>query len=384
MAAMVIGLWGLIFAIGFMNGFMDGYLSNALKHEYSHIQIHHPDFKQDQDIKYNIQKGIEKVQQIRAIDNVKAATHRTVVNGMISSAKASAGVKVLGVDTLLEKQVTSFDQLIKEGTYFKSVKRNPLIIGEKLADKLKIKLRSKVVLTFQNQEGDIVSEAFRVAGIFNAKSPALNEAVVMVNHRDINKSLGDKDLVSEIAIYLNDPDRIEEDYRAIAGIFPEYQVKPWRELAPELSLVVDQSSTNIYILMTIFMTALIFGIINTMLMAVLERIRELGMLMAIGMNKLRLFFMITIETIYLGLVACPVGLFLGYLTINYFHQYGLDLSNYAEGLQKVGYETIIYPIISGNHYMMLSAGIFLTTIIASVYPSLKAIKLKPVEALRKI
>ena len=383
-SAMVIGLWGLIFAIGFMNGFMDSYLSNALKHEYSHIQIHHPNFKRDQEIKYSIRQGIGKVKEIGAIDNVKAVTHRTVINAMIGSAKASAGVKVLGVDTLLEKKVTAFDQLIADGTYFKSVKRNPLIIGEKLADKLKVKLKSKLVLTFQNHEGDIVSQAFRVAGIFNAKSPVLNESVVMVNYKDLNKSLGDGALVSEIAIYLNDPDKIQENYEMITAILPEYQVERWNELAPELSLIVEQSGTNIYILVIIFMTALIFGIINTMLMAVLERIKELGMLMAIGMNKLRLFFMITIETVYLGLVACPAGLFLGYLTINYFHRFGLDLSAYAEGLQKVGYEPVIYPIISGNHYFILSLGIFITTIIASIYPSLKAIKLKPAEALRKI
>ena len=166
--------------------------------------------------------------------------------------------------------------------------------------------------------------------------------------------------------------------------YPDTRWKNGKELAPELSLIVEQSSTNIYILVIIFMTALIFGIVNTMLMAVLERIRELGMLKAIGMNKLRLFLMITIETVYLGLVACPAGLFLGYLTINYFHQYGLDLSSYAQGLQKIGYETVIYPGISGNHYLILSAGIFITTVIASIYPSFKAVKLKPVEALRKI
>ena len=168
------------------------------------------------------------------------------------------------------------------------------------------------------------------------------------------------------------------------GLAEYLNVQVGDTLAPELSLIVEQSGTNIYILVIIFMTALIFGIINTMLMAVLERIKELGMLMAIGMNKLRLFFMITIETVYLGLVACPAVLFLGYLTINYFHRFGLDLSAYAEGLQKVGYEAVIYPIISGNHSFILSLGIFITTIIASIYPSLKAIKLKPAEALRKV
>ncbi len=383
-SAMVVGLWGLIFAIGFMSGFMDSYLSNALKYEYSHIQIHHPDFKQDQEIKYNIKQGIKKVAEIAADANVTAATHRTVVNAMIGSAKASSGVKVLGVDSLLEKEVTSFDQLITEGTYFKSVRRNPLLIGEKLAEKLKVKLRSKIVLTFQNLEGDIVSEAFMVAGIFNAKSPILNETVVMVNFRDINKNLGDKNLVSEIAVYLNDVDKIDESQEAISSILPDYRVEKWDKLAPELSLIVQQSQTNVYILVTIFMTALIFGIINTMLMAVLERIKELGMLMAIGMNKAKVFVMIIIETVFLGLVACPVGLFLGYLTISYFNGNGFDLSDYSQGLEKFGYETVIYPIISGNHYFMLSLGIFITTIVASIYPALKAIKLKPAEALRKI
>ena len=382
--AMVVGLWGLIFAIGFMNGFMDSYLSNALKYEYSHIQIHHPNFKQDQEIKYNIKNGIEKIGEIGAMENVKAATHRTVVNAMIGSAKASAGVKILGVDTLLEKKVTSFDELITRGTYFKSVKRNPLIMGEKLADKLRVKPRSKVVLTFQNQEGDIVSAAFRVAGIFNAKSPVLNETVVMVNYQDINKTLGDENLVSEIAIYLKDADNIEAAYGNIVSGLPDYRVEKWDELAPELSLIIQQSRTNIFILVAIFMTALIFGIINTMLMAVLERVRELGMLMAIGMNKLRLFFMIMTETVYLGFVACPVGLFFGYLTIGYLNKSGFDLSDYAQGLQKFGYETVIYPIVSENHYFILSLGIFITTIIASIYPSLKAVKLKPAEALRKI
>ncbi|MDN5214250.1 FtsX-like permease family protein [Fulvivirgaceae bacterium BMA12] len=382
--AMVVGLWGLIFAIGFMSGFMDSYLSNALKYEYSHIQVHHPDFKQDQEIKYNIKQGIKKVAEIVTDTNVKAATHRTIVNAMIGSAKASSGVKVLGVDSLLEKEVTSFDQLITDGTYFKSVKRNPLLIGEKLAEKLKVKLRSKIVLTFQNLEGEIVSEAFRVAGIFNAKSPILNETVVMVNFRDINKNLGDKNLVSEIAVYLNDVDKIEESQEAISSILPDYRVEKWDKLAPELSLIVQQSKTNVFILVTIFMTALIFGIINTMLMAVLERIKELGMLMAIGMNRIKVFTMIIIETIFLGLVACPVGLFLGHLTISYFNGNGFDLSDYSQGLEKFGYETVIYPIISGNHYFMLSMGIFITTIVASIYPALKAIKLKPAEALRKI
>ena len=130
--------------------------------------------------------------------------------------------------------------------------------------------------------------------------------------------------------------------------------------------------------------ALVFGIINTMLMAVLERIKELGMLMAIGMNKLRVFLMIVLESILLGLVAMPVGLLLGYITIEYVGANGIDMSMYAKGLANFGMSPIIYFELDPIVYLQVAVGVFLTAVLASIYPALKAIRLKPVEALRTI
>jgi ABC-type antimicrobial peptide transport system permease subunit len=132
------------------------------------------------------------------------------------------------------------------------------------------------------------------------------------------------------------------------------------------------------------MIALIFGIINTMLMAVLERYRELGMLMAIGMNKWRVYMMIVIETIFLSLVGGPLGILLGMLTMNWLGIQGIDLSAYSEGLREYGYSNILYPYIENSTYIYVTIGVIITALLGALYPAYKAIKLNPTEALHTV
>ncbi len=382
--AILIGLWGLLFVIGFSNGFMNSFLQNGIKYEHSHLQIHHPAFKQDQELKFHMDAGRELAEKYRSIPNVQAVAERTIVNGMISSSKASAGVKLMGIDTVKERQLTQFNELIYEGSFLKSKRKNPIIIGKQLAEDLNVKLNSKVVVTFQNLKGEIVPVAYRVAGIFKASSPVLNQSTALVMARDLNDHAGLETMVNEIAVSVIDPNALQATQNAIQKESQDYLVENWREVAPELALIADQSSVNILVLVTIFMLALIFGIINTMLMAVLERIRELGMLKAIGMNKLKLFFMILLETMFLSLIASPIGLLLGYLTLNFFGNSGIDLSAYGEGLEELGYSSTIFPAAETAHFVILTLGILITSILASIYPAIKAVRLKPAEALRKI
>ena len=132
------------------------------------------------------------------------------------------------------------------------------------------------------------------------------------------------------------------------------------------------------------MLALSFGIINTMLMAVLERIRELGMLMAIGMNKLKVFTMIVLETIMLVAVGAPVGVLLGTLTIAFLGHRGIDLSAFSDTLKMYGMSDTIYFQVEPVVYLQMAIAVSVTALLASIYPALKAIRLRPVEAIRKI
>jgi ABC-type antimicrobial peptide transport system permease subunit len=147
-------------------------------------------------------------------------------------------------------------------------------------------------------------------------------------------------------------------------------------------MVEESMDISMYIFLGIVLLALIFGIINTMLMAVLERVKELGMLMAIGMNKVRVFLMIMLETVLLSFTGGIVGIITGYLITVLFYHKGINLSGLAEAYEKLGYETIIYPVPNFDIDLKVALMVLITGILAALYPAWRAIQLKPAEALR--
>jgi len=172
-------------------------------------------------------------------------------------------------------------------------------------------------------------------------------------------------------------DRIVKEY-------PGLDVQSYKTLSPDLELYESTIGLTSTIMTIIVMLALIFGIINTMMMAVLERIKELGMLMAIGMNKQRVFFMILIETLLLGCIGAPIGMLVGYVTILLTSNTGLDLSAYSAGMREFGLSDIIYPWVPPTIYWQLAIAVVITALIGSLFPALRAIRLRPVEAIRTL
>jgi putative ABC transport system permease protein len=384
MGSIIVGIWALIFGTGFMNGFLVGYMANVIDNDISNVQIHHPEFKTDYDVSYYIPGGASKAEELRSFDGVRGVTTRMIVNGMIASPKKAGGVQIRGIDVDNEAKVTHLDSMISEGTYFEGVKRNPIIIGSKLAETLKVKLRSKVVLTFNDANGDITAAAFRIVGIASSSSVNISQGYAFVRQQDLDKILGMNGEIHEIAMItdpLADEAMVVDQYRALHS---EDLAESWKEIAPELAYMEEMYSSMLYVLMGIIMVALVFGIVNTMLMAVLERFRELGMLMAVGMTKVRVFFMVMLETLYLGIIGSPIGLLLGWLTIFYYGQNGVDMSNYAEGLESFGYSSILYPYVQPDAYIQIAIAVMVTAFIGAMYPAWKAVKLKPVEALHSI
>ncbi len=382
--SLVVGIWALIFMLGFMNSFIIGYINGAIKNEISHIQIHHPDFKTDFDIKYVIPQGEKLADSVLQNEKVQGVSPRTIVNGMVSSARKAIGIKIYGVDPTMEREVTHHDSLIVEGAYFQGIKRNPMVISKTLAEDLGIKLRSKLILTFQDVNQEITAGAVRVAGIIDTSSPTLNKGTVFVRRSDLNRLANIPNGVHEIAIFLQTPDDEAEILNALLLNLSDLMVESWRTIAPELELFLSMMDSFLWVFLGIIMIALAFGIINSMLMAVLERIKELGMLMAVGMNKTRVFSMIVLETLFLCAVGGPLGLLSGYFTVELFAKIGIDLSAYSEALKEFGYDSVLYPFVEPSAYLQIALGAVLTAFLAALYPAYNAIKLNPAEALHKI
>ena len=320
-----------------------------------------------------------------ASDNrIRAVSPRSITNGMISSPRKSSGVRIFGIIPERESSVTHHDSLITEGSYFKSDLKNPIVIGKELADVLKVKLNSKIVLTFQDRENNLVAGAFRIAGMLETTAPLINKATAYILMEDMIRIAELEEGVHEVALFLENPESETAVLKTIRSAHPNLLVESWREIAPELELFLSMTDSFLWVLIGIIMIALIFGIINTMLMAVLERYRELGMLMAIGMNKWRIYMMIVIETVFLSLVGGPAGILLGLITMYWLGIQGIDLSAYSEGLREYGYSSILYPYIENSTYVYVTAGVIITALLGALYPAYKAVRLNPTEALHTV
>ncbi len=382
--AMVLGVWALAFGGSFFRSFLISYIQESIRFETSNGQIHHPEFSTDHDIRYTLSDPERIVDELQSHPEVEAATVRSITNGMISSPRQATGVRIVGIDPATETKVTTLDTLLAEGDFLPDELSNPVLIGQRLAEKLQVRLKSRVILTFQDVNGHITAGRFRVAGILDATSITINETSAFVRREDLNRLTGVDNAVHEIAYTTKEGTDDERLATQLQAQFPQARVQSWHDLAPALVFMEQWMGASLMILIVIIMIALAFGIINTMLMAVLERVRELGVLMALGMKRSRVFLMIMLETIFLSLAGGPLGLVAGYVTTTWLGKRGIDLTDYSQGLEAIGYSSILYPTLAAADYIQIAAGVVITAIIASIYPAWKAIRYKPVEAIHTI
>ena len=380
--AIALGLGCGLFASGVMYGMWDSTVNSAIDRDLSHIQIHSEKFKKENLIENYIPDGFKLKSEIEKINGVKAVSERTIIDGMAASATSSTGVEIKGIIPSEEQKVTSVSQNIKEGKYFEGVNRNPIVIGKELAKKLDLKLHSKIVLSFQGLDGNIVYAAFRIAGIFETESSMFDNSNVFVRQSDLFKLMGNEPVVHEIAVRLTTVQVLDEAAGELKTKFPDLSVETWQQLAPELNLSYETLTLELNIFLGIILFALLFGITNTMLMSVMERIRELGVLMAVGMKRIRVFTLILIETVFLSITGGIVGMILGAASIWITAQKGINLSLFSQGLSSYGISSHLFPGLPIEFYPLLFVMIIVTALISAVYPAVKAIKLNPASAIR--
>lgn len=383
--AIALGLFGGIFSIAMMNGMAEQRLISAIQTQVSNIQIHNPEFQKNKKITKSINNSDSIIEIIKKFPEVKAVCKRTIVSAMASTAETGTGVFINGINPEKEIKVTDISKKITSGNYFTKHKKYPILISEKLAKKLKVKIRSKIVISSQNINGELIGGAFRVVGVFKTSNSMFDETNVFVLNNDLNKLVYDskkKYKAHEIAILLFDDENTQKLRENLKSKFKDLQIQTWYELQPDLRMMSTLMESVSYLLLIIILLALIFAIINTMLMAVFERTHEIGMLMAIGMSKNKIFNMIMSETIFLSIIGACFGIFISALSIFYFSIYGINLAIVSKGLSSFGIDSIIYPEIDSSFYLVVSLMVVFTAILAAIYPAIKALSNKPIDALK--
>ena len=383
-AAVAVGLFAGMFMMAFFRGLAKEEVKSAVELQLSHIQLHNPAFPADRAVNYTIANSSPIIAELKNNSGVKAVSGRVITAGMASSASAALGVEIHGIRPAEEKLISSISEDVAEGDYFLENRKNEILIGKKLAEKLGLGLHSKIVLTFQSVSGDLTSGSFRITGIFHSPNSSFDLSTVFTRLDDLSELLGTGDQIHEIAVLLNDGRFVDPVAAGLKKTYPRLLVQSWKEISPEMALLTDLFDQVLYIIIGIILLALMFGIINTMLMAVLERQHEFGMLMAIGMNKQKVFLMIVYESLILTCIGIPAGILFTISSVYFLAGRGIDLSAFSKALSQYGFGNRVFPELDPGMFLPITLMTALTALLSAIYPAIKALQCKPVEAIHKI
>lgn len=378
--AIALGLWGGLFAVGIFTGMYDAMVNSAIDRDITHIQLHAKGFRDERAIAMFIPGADSIAATLQHVPGVYSVSTRTIIDGMGSSPTSSQGVKIVGIDPPAERNSTAIARRLVQGKFFEGSERSPILIGRKLAERLDLKLRGKIVLSFQRPDGAIVYGAFRITGIFDTESTTFDGGTVFLRRPDLDGLTGEA-LIHEIAIRLITNDSLSGAAAKASALYPNLHVETWKEIAPELKLTAESSDVSMTIFLGIILLALLFGITNTMLMSVLDRVREFGVLMAVGMKRRKIFTMIFLETLFLSITGSAAGVALGAGTVAWFNRTGIYLGLFSDGLSLYGISSMLYPIVHSPIYPSLGMMVVFAACISAIYPALKAIRLNPASAI---
>jgi putative ABC transport system permease protein len=372
-------------------------IDNQIKSYISHIKIHKKGFN-DNKVIQNVmpQTGIIE----RALDKSENVTHwgrRVAASGLISSSMSSAGVQFIGVEQEKEREISDIADKMTEGEYLTG-KPLEIIIGHKMADKLEVELEERIVIVSRGLDGSVAQNLYRVSGIFETGSDEFDKMYVFVNLESAQKMLGLGNKINEIAMVTSDyKQTFEYKDEVVANIKAElkasgqredafygrYEVLTYQEIIPMLVKYVGMFDVSMWLMYSIIIIAILFGIVNSMIMAVFERVQEFGVLMSIGMKNGKIVTMVLSEAFMLGALGAVFGVILGYLGYLPMAD-GLDLSVFAESLSTFGTGSIIYPIVNFGVISNALLIMPIASVFGAIYPAWRAIQLQPTDAMRYV
>ncbi|MCP5090058.1 MAG: ABC transporter permease [Gammaproteobacteria bacterium] len=384
LSAISIGVWAMIFMTALTRGMVDQMIKDGISVMPGHVQVHNPLFLDDPSVSNRI--GIGDEQLARKFDGAgfRGWAARVKVPAVITSERESRGVTLLGIDPLAEREFSfvSYDDV--EGRFLESVDDNGVVIGRKLADTLETRVGKRVVLMSQDPDNEIADRGFRVVGLFKASMPAFEEAYIFVGKKAAQKMLRIGDTTTEIVFLGDDYRNVEPTYERVTAIVDgSLEVSRWYEIDTYLGTMLKVMDGFVLIWVVVIFLALSFGLVNTLVMAVFERIREIGLMLALGMKPASILGQIIIESMLLLAVGLAIGDVLAWATIQPLSG-GIDISVVAEGMEMMGASSILYPKLYLGDMILANVVVLILGFLASLSPAWRASRYEPVEAITKV
>ncbi len=375
---------------GIGDGFHEQMVDNSVRANIGHLEVHRQGYHNDPGLNRTLPNPQAVDRAIRALPHVRGSSLRVLGDGLASTSENSVGIAILGIDPTREPTVTAIRQAVVQGSYLRGDDERPLLVGERLAATLRVALGDKVVLLVQAADGSMGAQLFRLTGIFRSGAPELDRGVAYILLKDAQALFALDDRVTEAVVLLDSSAAVPVARRSLdtalssASAGP-YEVLTWNQVEPFLEQFIVLDDAFFYIIVAILFIVISVGILNTILMSVFERVREFGVMMALGTRPRQVVLLVVLEAAVLALVGIAVGGTLGSLATLYFAEAGINLASFAEGAASIGITTTtIYSKLTGANVLLSTAAVFVLVLLVSLHPAVHAARLRPVEAIRHV
>jgi ABC-type lipoprotein release transport system permease subunit len=390
LTAIIIGIISMLVLSAFGRGSMQGMVNNSLDNLVGHIKIRHPLYRVDPVIDNRLNESNLLMQQLQSL--VPEGTNmvqRIRVEGLLSTSRDHEGVEIVGIEPELERAVSFLRKPLYQGAMISADDPNGLLIGEELREKIGLDIGKKVVLLTQTTEGDSISRAFRIRGSYKTEMKETEKRTVFVNLDTLRQITGAARDATEISLRISadgigSSTEITELSRAIGANIKNQglEVSTWQQLLPAIHAYIAMFDTYMLIWFVVVFIAMGFGLANTMLMAVYERMREFGLQRALGMRSSRIVRVVLIEVLLLLLLGVLIANCSALVLTEWVFRGGIDLSVFAEGIEMWGISRIIYPVLGLRDVISANAVVVVLGLIVGLYPALQAARFTPVETMR--
>jgi putative ABC transport system permease protein len=393
--AVIIGVWSMVFLGALMRGMESEMLKNAISTLTGSIQIHHRDYLDDPVVNNSLDDmgRLDTIlNKILGQDSLWAK--RVRVNAVVSNARHSGGITLVGIEPEKEKAVSFIGKAVTQGRYLVKEDKNKILVGRAFLKKFNTKIGNKLILMSQGTDNEIASKAFRIVGVFRAESEAVEKQFAFVPLSQAAGMLKMGNSVSEISILLPKFDISGKKEALVAKKLvaaldnitiddTTIEVQTWQDLLPMMKAYLEMSGFFLYIWYFVVFVAMGFGIVNTTLMAIFERMREFGLMKALGMRPVQVIIGVITESFFLLVLGISLGMGFGFLSVAAIARNGIDLSALAAGAQMWGIPRKLYPEIWAQDVVVAGLVVLVLGIFVSLYPAVKAARFTPTQAMTK-
>lgn len=385
--AMAVSVAICIFLSAFTNGFYQTFFDLLVTQKMGHIQIQHPVYAKEKVLHDTVHDGDALIASIRELDGVAGVAAKLYGNMLVTGSEDSSGAQVIGVFPDVEQRDRNASSQIIEGRYLSDDPSKEVIAGTTLFADLDLKLGEELFVYTQASDGSMAYDLYNLVGVYKTGSTMADNGLQMHVH-DLQSLLILPSQYHEILVTDNSLEHIGDLQTQIQSLLlndETVQAKTWWETSPQTKEMMSFQDVSAVIYLGLIFFIAGFGILNTMLMAVFERTRELGVMKALGMRGAQIIQVIIIESVVLATLASIIGLLMGMALNLYLQEFGLDLSGgTGEPLAMMGinFDPIMYVDMQWSTYPLPVVGLFFVAVVSSLWPAYRASRLHPVDAIR--